>query len=121
MTVDLDRLPRATQALTAHDRKVSCEGVLLRDVLAKAGLPTGADVRGTALTTVITAHARDGYRVAFTLGELDAQLGAARVLVATRCDDHALDEDDGPLRLVVDDRTRGARSVRQLERLSVDH
>lgn len=91
----------------------------LRDVLARAGLPAGDDVRNAALTTVIVAKARDGYRVAFTLGELDAKLGNARILVATRCDGKPLDVVDGPMRLVAGDTERAARSVRQLDRLHV--
>lgn len=119
VSIALDRLPRAQLALVAHGKTVTCEGVWLREVLAKAGLPSGNEVKGAALTTVIVAGSRDGYRVAFTLGELDAKLGNARVLVADRCNGQPLDIDAGPLRLVVGDAARAARSARQLDRLSV--
>lgn len=119
ISIGLDGLPRGRLDLVAHGKTIPCEGVWLRDVLARAGLPAGDAVKGAALATVVVAGSRDGYRVAFTLGELDAKLGNARVLVADRCNGQVLDSDEGPLRLVVGDAARAARSARQLERLSV--
>ncbi|WP_156254590.1 molybdopterin-dependent oxidoreductase, partial [Sandarakinorhabdus oryzae] len=84
-----------------------------------AGLPSGEAVRGPALTTLIVAEAADGYRVAFSLGEIDGKLGNRAVLVATACDGKPLDIANGPLRLVVPGETRAARSVRQLKALRV--
>ena len=65
----------------------------------------------------VVAEARDGYRVAFTLGELDPLLGKARVVLADRCNGTMLDESDGPFRLAVEGDERGARSVRQVTSL----
>jgi len=62
----------------------------------------------------VVAEARDGYRVAFTLGELDPLLGKAQVVLADRCNGAMLPEADGPFRLAVAGDTRGARSVRQV-------
>ena len=116
---DLASLPRAKVARDDHGKRLSCEGVLLIDLLTRAGLPTGKDVRGAALSVVIVAAARDGYRAAFTLGELDRSLGNAGAVIADRCEGKALGADRGPFRLVFPRDERGARSVRQLERLIV--
>lgn len=112
-------LPRAEARLVAHGKTAACEGVWLHDLAGVAGLPAGEALRGPALTLMIVAEAADGYRVAFSLGEIDARLGNRRVLVANRCDGMALPADDGPLRLVVPGEARAARSVRQLRSLRI--
>ena len=113
----LAKLPAASATLTAHGQSHACTGVWLADLAAAAGLPAGEALRGPALTTMIVAEAADGYRVAFSLAELDPKLGNHKVLVANACDGKALGEADGPLRLVVPGEVRAARSVRQLRAL----
>ncbi|OYU14334.1 MAG: molybdopterin-binding oxidoreductase [Alphaproteobacteria bacterium PA4] len=110
-------LPAASATLTAHGTKQTCTGVWLRDLAARAGAPSGEAVRGPALASVVVAEARDGYRVVFSLGEIDAKLGNAPILVADRCNGQPIGDADGPLRLVVPGDARGARSVRQLQAL----
>jgi hypothetical protein len=111
-------LPVATATLTAHGKSQACSGVWLRDVIARAGVPSGDAVKGDALGMAIVAEAADGYRVAFSLGELDAKLGKSPILVVDRCDGQQLDAADGPVRLVAEGEARGARSVRQLAKLT---
>lgn len=112
-------LPAATATLTAHGTGQQCSGVWLRDLVAKAGVPSGEALKGPALAMTVAAEAADGYRVVFSLGELDAKLGKAAILVADRCDGKALPEGDGPVRLVAQGEARGARSVMQLIKISV--
>ena len=112
-------LPPASATLTAHGATLSCQGVWLRDLVVRAGAPSGTAVKGQALSMLVTAEAADGYRVVFSLGELEATLGKAPVLVADRCDDKPLAEGDGPVRLVAAGETRGARSLKQLAKLTV--
>jgi hypothetical protein len=111
-------LPRASVTFNDHGKAMSCEGVWLIDLVARAGVPVGEAVRGPALATVIIADAADGYRAVFSLGEIDRKLGAVPVLVADRCGGVSLGEAAGPLRLVVPGDGRGARSVRQLRTLT---
>ena len=115
----LAKLPAANATLTAHGQSHACTGVWLADLAAAAGLPAGEALRGPALTTLIVAEAGDGYRVAFSLAELDPKLGNRPVLVANVCDGKALSAADGPLRLVVPGEVRAARSVRQVRALRV--
>ena len=110
-------LPTHDVTLTLHGEAQTCTGPLLGDVMAKLGAPSGGDVRGKALLLAVVVEARDGYRVAFTLGELDPLLGKAQVVLADRCNGALLDEEDGPFRLAVAGDTRGARSVRQVASL----
>lgn len=110
-------LPPHDVTLSLHGAPQVCSGPLLADVLARLGAPTRREMRGAAMVLAVVAEARDGYRAAFTLGELDPLLGAAQVVLADRCNGAMLDEADGPFRLAVAGDTRGARSVRQLASL----
>lgn len=112
-------LARQSVAWTDHGEARTCSGVWLRDVLARAGAASGDAVRGPALSTMVMVEAADGYRVVFSLGEIDARLGNARLLLADRCGGEPLDDANGPLRLVAADELRGARSVRQVKRIEL--
>lgn len=110
----IEGLPTREVTLTHHGDRQVCTGPLLADVLARLGAPSKGEVRGAALLTAVVVEARDGYRVAFTLGELDPLLGKASVVLADRCNGAPLGEADGPFRLAVEGDQRGARSVRQI-------
>ena len=112
-------LPHATATATIHGTMLTCTGAWLADVVAAAGVPTGDAVRGPGLATVVVARATDGYRVVFSLGEIERSLGRGQVLVADRCNGAPLPDGDGPWRLIVANEVRGARSVKALERLTV--
>lgn len=117
---DLAKMPRATVSVPGPGgNQIAYEGVPLREILQKAGAPFGGKLRGKALTTYVLATARDGYQVAFTLGELDPQFGNQTILVADRRDGKPLAEKQGPFRLVCPNDHEGARSVRMLETLHV--
>jgi len=115
---DLAAMPRVTASVDESDgTKVVYEGVLLREVLKRAGAP--GELRGKALTSYVVAKARDGYQVVFTLAELDPEFGNARILVADKRNGSALDGTQGPFRLVCANDHAGARSVRMLESLEL--
>jgi hypothetical protein len=107
-------LPPAAATLVAHGSSQRCTGVWLRDLLAKAGVPAGEAIKGPLLHATISVVAADGYRVGFSLGEIDAKLGNTPILVADACDGKPLPVADGPLRLVAEGEMRAARSVRQV-------
>jgi hypothetical protein len=83
------------------------------------GVPEGTAVRGEALRLYVVAEASDGYRVIFSLPELDPGFTDAPVIVADSRDGSALDAHEGPLRLLAPRDKRPARWVRNLVRLSV--
>jgi DMSO/TMAO reductase YedYZ molybdopterin-dependent catalytic subunit len=118
---DLKNMPRKTLTVTnPHEKKSETyEGVLLQTLLAKAGVPQGHDMRGPAMATYLLAEASDGYRVVFSLAELDADFTDAQVLVADTLDGAPLGGNLGPLRLVVPQDKRPARWVRMLKSLTV--
>jgi hypothetical protein len=84
---DLSKMPRDSVSVEDQDgTKVQYEGVLLREVMKRAGAPLGNQLRGKALASYIVAKAHDGYQVVFGLAELDAAFGNEQILVADKRD-----------------------------------
>ena len=116
---DLAKMPRETVKMGGRGASIQYEGVLLREILARAGAPTGKSLRGKALASYVLAKAGDGYQVVFTPAELDPQFAGERILVADKRDGQPMPSDQGPLRIVCPDDKEGARSVRMLQSLEV--
>jgi hypothetical protein len=117
---DLAAMQREQVELTEQGgEKTTYEGVALQEILKKAGIPFGREMRGKALAGYVLAEAKDGYAVLFSLGELDPDFGGTRVIVADKRDGNALFGYQGPVRLVLPADKAGARSVRMLEKLEV--
>jgi hypothetical protein len=117
---DLAAMPRETAEITEQDgQKITYEGVPLEEVLKKAGVAVGRQMRGKNLAGYVLAEARDGYAVLFGLGEIDSGLSGEKILVADKRDGKPLFSYQGPARLVLPGDKEGARSVRMLEKLEV--
>lgn len=117
---DLAAMPRVTlQGKTQDGKEHAFEGVALADLLHRAGMPQGEEVRGPLLTRYVLVTAHDGYRVIFSLPELDPAFSDARALLADRMDGQPLSAHDGPLRLVLPSEKREARWVRMVERIEM--
>jgi DMSO/TMAO reductase YedYZ molybdopterin-dependent catalytic subunit len=116
---DLAKMPRATVRTTSNGMETVYEGVWLHEVLKKAGVPLGAELRGKALSTYILASAQDGYQALFSLGELDPAFIDNEILLADTANGKPLFGAQGRFRLVVPKDKPGARSVRMLTRLEV--
>src|SRR3546814_16435938 len=78
-----------------------------------AGAMPAEPLRGAQLGRYVQVDARDGYRAVSSLAEFDPTLGNRAAFLVDRCDRKALDDEAGPLRLVVPDEVRTAPSVRQ--------
>jgi DMSO/TMAO reductase YedYZ molybdopterin-dependent catalytic subunit len=118
---DLKKMPRTTlKVVNPHDKKTEVyEGVALEELLRRAGVPQGEQLRGPLLATYVIAEAEDGYRVVFSLAELDSGIQDADVLVADTMDGAALGANQGPFKLVAPHEKRPARWVRMLKSITV--
>jgi DMSO/TMAO reductase YedYZ molybdopterin-dependent catalytic subunit len=118
---DLKGMPRTTtRAVNSHEKKTETyEGVLLEELLRKAGAPHGEQLRGPLMTSYIVAEAEDGYRVVFALAELDSGFVDSQVLVADTMDGAPIGPKLGPFRLVAPHEKRPARWVRMLKSITV--
>jgi DMSO/TMAO reductase YedYZ molybdopterin-dependent catalytic subunit len=116
---DLAKMPRASVRTTNNGMETVYEGVWLYEVLKKAGVPQGSELRGKALASYVLAEAQDGYQVLFSLGELDPAFIDNEILLADTANGKPLFGAQGRFRLVVPKDKPGARSVRMLTRLEV--
>ncbi len=96
-----------------HGDSLSYRAVRLTDVLRAAGFPADS-MRVGRQAWVVLGEASDGYVAAFTAAELDPKLGPSRVWLAFEVAGHALDQAEGPYRLIVPTDARASRAAHQL-------
>src|SRR5215467_14369936 len=118
-TDDLAKMPRASVRTSSNGMETVYEGVWVHEVLKRAGVPQGSELRGKALTSYVLAEAQDGYQVLFSLGELDPAFIDNQILLADTANGKPLFGAQGRFRLVVPKDKPGARSVRMLTKLEV--
>ena len=117
---DLKAMPRKTMTVTdERGRTATYEGVLIGEVLRRAGVPMGEALKGKALANYVVAKAKDGYQVVYTVAELDPFVTSGDVLLADTIDGKPFPDAQGPLRIIVPKDKIGARWVRQVEGLEV--
>jgi hypothetical protein len=116
---DLAKMPRATATLTADGNTTTYEGVLLYDILVKAGVPFGRAMTGKPMASYLIATAKDGYQVVFALAEIDPMFSGAKVLIADKADGAPLPAPEQPFRIVAPEDKMHARSIYSLVKLEV--
>ena len=116
---DLEALPHVKVATAASGTSATFEGVALEAVLEKAGVEFGQTLKGKRLASCLLVDAADGYRVVIALPELDPAFTDKQFVLAFLKDGKALDEKEGPYRIVIPDEKRMARWVRQVATLKI--
>jgi DMSO/TMAO reductase YedYZ molybdopterin-dependent catalytic subunit len=116
---DLAKMPRASVRTMNNGMETVYDGVWLHEVLKRAGVPQGGELRGKALAGYVLAQASDGYQVVFSLGEVDPAFIDNEILLADTANGKPLFGAQGRFRLVVPKDKPGARSVRMLTKLEV--
>ena len=121
LTLDaLRQLPvRRVRVQLENGTPAEYEGVAIADILGKAGLVMGTAIRGKRLAEYLLVTSRDGYRVAFSLPELDPLFNEREVLLCFTRNGATLGADEGPFRLVIPSEKRHARWARQVERMTL--
>lgn len=118
----LAKLPRRTVQANNHDGKpCDYEGVELREILQRAGVPFGKELKGKWLASYALVEAADNYQVVFALPELDSLFTDRVILLADTCDGKPLPEKNGTFQVIVPDEKRHARWVRQVKSLTIVH
>ncbi len=118
---DLKAMPRKTLKVdNAHSGKTEVyEGVLVEDLLKKAGVPQGEALRGPAMASYVLVDAADNYRVVFALEEFNSSFMDSEIIVADTMDGAPIPGSLGPFRLVAPHEKRPARWVEMLRSLMV--
>jgi DMSO/TMAO reductase YedYZ molybdopterin-dependent catalytic subunit len=122
LSITLEQLktwPRTKVEIKEDGRTLTYEGVLLGEILKRAGAPLGTELRGNAVATYVLASASDGYQVVFSLAEVDPGFTSNDIIVADTIDGKPLFDYQGPLRIVAPKDSRAARSIRMLQKLEV--
>jgi hypothetical protein len=116
---DLKAMPRTTVTVSEEGKQINYEGVLVGELLKRAGAPVGRDLSGKAVASYVRASAKDGYQVVFSLAELDPAFTPNDIIVADTIDGKPLFDYQGTFRIVAPHDKRGARSIRMLQRLEL--
>lgn len=124
LSLSLDQLAAFDHVtVNVNDRKgnpVSYRGVPLEEILKAAGVQFGqmSTARSDAAMCLVVSAA-DGYKVLFSLAELDPQFQKHLVVLADEQNGKPLDPAFGPLRIIAPDEAVHARWVRQVLSLTV--
>jgi hypothetical protein len=107
-------LPHASLKVEIHGKMRTFEGVPMLELLRSVGAPWGDTLTGKDLSDVALVTCQDGYKVAYSLGEIDPGTAKGQVLVADRVDGAPLDARSGPFQIVVEGDARPARYARMV-------
>jgi DMSO/TMAO reductase YedYZ molybdopterin-dependent catalytic subunit len=110
---DLKKMPRKTlSVVNPHEKKTEVyEGVPLTELLHRVGVPQGENLRGATMASYVVAEGSDGYRVVFSLAELDSDFLDSDVIVADTVNGAPLGPNQGPFRIVTPHDKRPARRI----------
>ena len=117
---DFAALKHSTIHVT-DDQGASVEyaGASIAAILEKSGASLGKQLKGPNMAVGVVASAPDGYHVLFSLAEFDSAFSDRVIILADRRNGKALDNREGPLRIVVPGDKRHARWIRGVNTLEV--
>lgn len=100
-------------------KEVVFKGVLLSDLLKKAGVTLGKELRGENLLKYVVVTAGDGYEVLLTLAEIDPEFSTQKIVLALEKNNQPLNTNEGPFRLIIPNDKRPARWIREARSIRV--
>jgi hypothetical protein len=74
----------------------------------------GKTIAGKNLAKYLLVSASDGYKVVFSLAELDTSFNQKEIILADKMNDKPIPTDPGPFQLIVPGEKRPARSCREV-------
>lgn len=117
---DLGAMKQITQKVKEKDgSEHEFRGVALMEILQKAGVSGGAQLRGRNLTKYVLVSATDGYEVVYALPEIDPEFTDEVILLATQKDGQPLPANEGPYRIIKARDKKPARWIRQVKSIRV--
>jgi len=119
-SADLQQYKQTTVTRKDRDGKDhTYSGVIVSEILAKAGVTLGPELRGENLAKFLLVEASDGYQVLFALAELDKGFTDRTIILADKIDGQPLAPADGPFRIIVQDEKKPARCIKQVTAMKV--
>ena len=117
---DLAAMPRTTAV--AKDKQGvphTFSGVALSEIFSKAGVTAGKQLRGENLAKYLLVSCADGYKVVFSLAELDSSFTDRVVILADQMEGKPLPAGVGPFRIVVPGEKKPARNCFQVTAMAI--
>ncbi|EHQ26431.1 molybdopterin-dependent oxidoreductase [Mucilaginibacter paludis] len=118
LTINNEDLQKFNQTIVVRKDKDGKDhtysGVLVADLLQKAGVTMGPELKGENLTKYLLVDASDGYQVTFTLAELDKSYTDRMIILANQVDGKPFLPADGPFRIIVQGEKKPARCIKQV-------
>jgi len=112
---DLEKMSRVTVRFKGHDSIAHFyTGVPVIEILNRAGVTMGKQLRGKNLAKFLLVSAADGYQVVFSLAELDTSFNEKEIILADKMNDKPIPVDTGPFQLIVPGEKKPARSCREV-------
>jgi DMSO/TMAO reductase YedYZ molybdopterin-dependent catalytic subunit len=109
----------SVQAKDRDGKEHHYTGVALHEVLQKAGVTLGGQLRGENLAKYIRVRATDGYEVVYSLAEVDPEFTDKVVVIAYEVDGKPLPADEGSFRIVAPGEKKHARWIRQIASIKI--
>ncbi|HMJ68568.1 MAG TPA: molybdopterin-dependent oxidoreductase [Cyclobacteriaceae bacterium] len=117
---DLKKFPPTEVKTKDRDGKEHVyKGTLLSVVLDSAGVTLGKDLRGENLVKYVRVKAADGYKVVYSLAEIDPGFTSNTILLATQVDGKPLPKGEGPFRIIAPLENRPTRWAREVTSITV--
>lgn len=117
---DLSKMPRTTATLHDRDGKSHIyTGTPIQEILTRAGVTTGSQLRGENLSKYLLVKCADGYEVLFSLAELDSSFTDRVIILSDTLDGGPLPVGKGPFRLIVPGEKKPARSSFQVTEMVI--
>ena len=95
------------------------KGVPLIEILEKAGVTTGAKLRGENLAKYALITTADGYEVLYALAEIDPEFTDQVILLAIEKDGQPLPAGEGPFRIITPKDKKPARWIREVRSIKI--
>lgn len=117
---DLAAMPHTTASAKDHQGVAhSFSGVPVAEILNKAGVTTGRQLKGPNLAKYLLVTCGDGYQVVFSLAELDSSFTDRVVILADQEEGKPLSVATGPFRLIVPGEKKPARNCFKVTTLAI--
>lgn len=117
---DFSKLPHTTASIKDHDGKEQAySGVSLQTILTAAGATVGKLLNKEHVNKCLLIICADGYKVAYSLAELDSTFTNKVAIIADQVGGKPLPENRGPFRFIMPGEKKLARSAYKVEELVV--
>ena len=117
---DLASMPRTTASSKDTQGVMhNYSGVAIAELLNKAGVTTGKQLRGKNMAKYLLVSCADAYQVVFSLAELDSSITDRVVILADQEEGKPLATGVGPFKLIVPGEKKPARNCFQVTTLTI--